>query len=124
MKRKYDFLKANGKKVARVETFKVKEKEIVSSEVPSTSSKNKSVVDYKSYFTIKSSGDEKCGVCNFCSKSIKMKQSNTSGLIKHLKSCQPALYLTITKNVGSTQKKIEDTFIRANVRSDYSQERD
>lgn len=57
-------------------------------------------------------GQEKSGIFKSCQKSIPMKNSNTTGLKSHLRSCNPQgyrqLYPTEKKNVENGQKTIDD----------------
>ena len=61
-------------------------------------------VDYNFHFKIEISGDVKQGTCLRCTKRLKMKNSNTSGLRQHLKSCQPEFTIENTVLVKIKQK--------------------
>lgn len=44
---------------------------------------------YNCYYTMSDENGEKFGICRICTKVIKMKQSNTSGLIRHMQFKHP-----------------------------------
>lgn len=66
---------------------------------PSTSKRVHVRLDknYASYYTIEGLHDYKCGICRLCTRKIKMKNSNTSGLRRHLQSKHPLQYAELSQ---------------------------
>lgn len=71
------------------------------------------VTDYQRYFEYKNQNEgiqkKPVGICRKCKTSISRKDGNTSGLLKHIKSCDPTAWEELNKrkttSVSSPSRK-------------------